>query len=358
MAVQQQLVIIDAMRYVAWIAWWALALCSTAYAQEKKWLPQIQLGDSIQLVTIDSFWYKGKLMQQTDSTLTISSFQQSSRTDVVTLKEVARIKLNTGAWVYNPLINEPEIAVSSSGELKLEKTIEPGVAPVYTVYDPSISEAEKMADQLGANKRELEDANTYAPSYFITENAIGMEKGNVYYKSFCFLYHNVSYAIDDHFSVGGGIELVSALLQQPFGHLQAKAQTRINKHIHVSVNWIYGGVYSIANANMPFDIQLITGTVTLGNKRNNVSFGTGFNSLKKGEPHYTFAGALALSDYVAVVTDNTLFYANETQQATSLALGLRWSGNKNVALDFFLMASNAFDNQFYGIPVLAVHLKL
>ncbi len=346
------------MRYVAWIAWWALAFSSTAVAQEKKWLSQLQLGDSIQVVTVDSFWFKGNLQQQTDSTLTVSSFQQSSRIDVVTIREIARIKVNSGAWSYNPKFIESEMSTSSSGELKVEKVKEPSSIPVYQVYDPSLSEAEKKADQIGANKRELAEANTYAPSYLLTENAIGMEKGDVYYKSIFFLYHNVSYAFDDHFSAGGGVELISAMLLQPFAHLQAKAQTRLAKHIHVSANWVYGGVFSMLNSTIPFDFTLITGTVTFGNKRNNLSLGTGFNTLKKGEPHYTFAGALALSDYVAIFTENTLFYANDTQRATSVSLGFRVGGNKNVALDLCLIGSDVFQTEFFAIPVLAAHLKL
>jgi len=181
-------------------------------------------------------------------------------------------------------------------------------------------------------------ANPHHTRYLFSPSAYNLKKGEGYYQNIYATVQSFNYGLSDHFSLGGGTELISLFSGYPLIMVTPKFGG-----YRVSDNWqAGGGVLFVGGFNDDFNggAGIGYGIATAGNEDRNITFGLGWAFSTEGDveskPVATISGMYRFSKNIAFVSENWLIPFDGYEPFFSY--GLRFFGEK-IAVDIALINS-------------------
>lgn len=208
--------------------------------------------------------------------------------------------------------------------------------------------------------------------YTFNNNYQGLKRDEIYYQNIMLLYNGLDYGITDNLSIGGGAFFLGFI---GFFNVHVRTQFKINRLISIGASYNHfvmpNSSNNIESSNVR-EIGLLSGGITLGNSKANMTIGTGFvsfadetNNSSKEFPNnltFTFAGAVRINKTLYIVTDNSFFETNSNRVITKFnTFGFRVLDSATT-FDFgFLSGYNKIDKNGDGrqvFPYITVTHKL
>jgi hypothetical protein len=274
---------------------------ATIYAQK--------VGSTVQIETKDNNRIKGKVLEKTETHLTIET--------------------------------------ASTGNITIERN------KIKDVEEINVIEGGKFAYE-----------NQHASRNFMTPTAFGVRKGEGYYKNTELILNSVNYGVTDYFSVGASADIIGPLMGQlPFlMTFNAKLSTNLNKNAAIA------GGFTLTRAGdneNSLKSGIIYSVVTLGNKNHNITLGGGFPIVfqatnKLSNPLlFTVSGQYRFSNNFSLITENWFTRVNSASGGLGLT-GIRYM-RKGFAFDTAILyggvgsaiSSSTFSGVF-PIPYVSV----
>jgi hypothetical protein len=213
------------------------------------------------------------------------------------------------------------IVVFTSNSLKLE------VAATDIVFV-------KKVDPSSFHKGKYWFQNPHYTRYLFGPSAFSLKKGEGYYQNIYGVVNSVNFGITDHFTLGGGTELISLFIGYPVLMLNPKlGNYQVGNKLHAG-----GGSFLALAEDGIFGIGY--GIITQGTPDKNITFGLGWAFSSSGDleakPVVTISGASRLSKNISFVTENWLIPFDGYKPVISY--GLRFFGER-IAVDFAFINS-------------------
>ncbi len=146
------------------------------------------------------------------------------------------------------------------------------------------------------------DPGQHKTRYFFAPTSYNLEKGDLYYNSLYFFLHDVQYGITDQFSLGMGTSIAGF----PF-YVTPKLTIPYNDKSSFAI----GDILLLGTWNTDFFGNLLYGTYTYGDYRNNITVGGGHLYTRAGEitsttnaPVVNFSALAQMSDHIYFITEN------------------------------------------------------
>jgi hypothetical protein len=274
----------------------------TAHAQK--------LGSTVQIETKDNNRIKGKVIEKTDTHLTI----ETASTGNITIER-------------NKIRDIEAINLIDAGDFAFE--------------------------------------NQHASRNLMTPTAFGVKKGEGYYKNTELVFNSIHYGITDHFSVGASADIMGPLTgNRPFlMTLNTKLSTPLGKNAAIAGGFTLiqtRPIFSFGNETDGTSNGILYTVVTLGNKNTNLTVGGGYSMLLNKKPQQnpsntallTLSGQYRLSDHFALLTENwTSFSGGEI--ATIGGIGGRYM-RKGFAFDVAIPYALGREHGVSPIPYVSV----
>jgi hypothetical protein len=250
----------------------------TAHAQK--------VGSTVQIETKDNNRIKGKVIEKTDTHLTIETASTGNITiERNKIRDIEEINLiDTGAFAYE---------------------------------------------------------NQHASRNFMTPTAFGVKKGEGYYKNTMLVFNSVNYGITDHFSIGASADIIGLLSSEriPFVmSLNTKLSTSISKNAAIAGGFTVARVGASGESG---SAGILYSVVTFGDKNKSITLGGGYPILFKNTSNrnnpllFTISAQYRLSDNFSVLTEN--WFAGASEGAGGIgSIGGRYM-RKGFAFDFAIM---------------------
>ncbi len=146
------------------------------------------------------------------------------------------------------------------------------------------------------------DPGQHRSRYFFAPSSYNLEEGELYYNSLYFFLHDLQYGISDQFSLGMGTTIIGF----PF-YVTPKITIPYNE----KSNFALGDMLILGTWNSDFFGNLLYGTYTRGDYRNNVTVGGGYLYTQEGDltlttnaPVFNFSALGKVSDHIFFITEN------------------------------------------------------
>jgi len=337
-----------------------LILCTCASAQQQTY--SLKYGDSVQLVTKDSFWYKGIFISQNDSALVL--YKPYADNFSILKREITYLRINNQALhkqVHqevntNPkqelpidTIPKPETSYDLDKPRQTPSTNKPRLS---VVYPESVQKEQEIKKKLKSNSDNSSDL--YNGNYFFSGSAIQLPKNEGYYKGYYGLFHTFHYSPTNNITIGVGSELYTLLNGSPMMLLQAKVTTPIGDNVHIGGSYVFFKFFSPT----PTDpIHVATGIFTIGHTKANFSVSSGARIGGTPKPVLAISGYYEPSDNIAFITENLLIPYSANEYYNVYSLGVRWVSNWEMLLEGGLYSNPEIFNAFFGIPYFSAILK-
>lgn len=216
-----------------------------------------------------------------------------------------------------------------------------------------------------------DDSNKYnSKSYFTSQSAIPLKKGEGFYQNTLLLHNSATYAVADGLNFSGGLVLLPNVFDgkiAAYGLLNARFANSLSESIHVSGN------LNIMLDEKFFQINPIV-KATFGNRLNNITTGLGFSTISTYSeiganrasnllPFIEISGKVRLVKFLSIISESrisTSSFSNKESQSNfnnnSLInlTGIRLQFKKH-KIDLALSSAN-FGGQFligYGLPYVS-----
>ena len=164
--------------------------------------------------------------------------------------------------------------------------------------------------------------------YFLFPSGYSLRKGQSYYENIWVFANSYSYGVTDNFTISGGAEVFSLLFlqQRPLMYLSPKFSIPFKEQ---------KGAFGISSTILvlPEDnfnaLGFISGSLTLGSRNNNVSFGVGAGfdfdgGITDEIIPLTFSFVKRLSSKISLMSENWLILENDFNDSVSiLSAGMR-----------------------------------
>ena len=138
--------------------------------------------------------------------------------------------------------------------------------------------------------------------YFFAPSSFNLEEGDLYYNSLYFFLHDLQYGISDEFSIGLGTTLIGF----PF-YVTPKITLPFNDKSSFAI----GDMLLLGTWDSDFFGNLLYGTYTRGDSRNNITVGGGHLYTRPGDltsttnsPVVNFSALGQISDHIYFITEN------------------------------------------------------
>jgi hypothetical protein len=191
--------------------------------------------------------------------------------------------------------------------------------------------------------------NPHYTRYLFGPSAFNLKKGEGYYQNIYGVINSVNFGITDHFTFGGGTELISLFSGYPILILNPKLG---NYTIGNKLNAGGGAFLGLTKDGM---LGIGYGIITQGTEDKNITLGLGWAFSSEGsletKPVVTISGASRISKNISFITENWLIPADGYQPFFSY--GLRFFGER-IAVDIAFINSPdiAKDAIAIGIPYI------
>jgi len=261
------------------------------------------------------------------------------------IDDFVRIELNNGKNYKGKILNVSEKTIEISIQEAGIFIIERKNIKKIKVFDPFASDAAYDYD------------NPLYSKYYLGESAIGLKQGEGYYQNIMIVGNFFAYGFTDNFSVSAGFESVSLLtgLGLPVTFVNPKLTFHSpNDQVHFGVgNFL--AIAPVDNGDDDFNFGGTTyGTVTAGDKNNNISFGIGLPYGTDGgfsdNPILQLAGMGRLSNKLGVVGE--IMFGDAGDNFAAGTVNLRFI-TKHAVFDVGAAFAKGSD---FGIPVASAAL--
>ena len=210
---------------------------------------------------------------------------------------------------------------------------------------------------------------TYGSHYFIGSSAIGLDRGDGFYKNTLVTYNSVTYGLSDHLSAYAALDLASLIASKDNGPVWS-ARLQLNTHsegvLHAGVNVFYLNVLSPAYRNdegtsdPKKGFGAAMGLLTLGDPDNNLTLSGGWftDGQQAGRgPLWSVAGAVRLFPNVQLISENWI-YSDPDDPYVAFSGGIRVLGNE-LAIDVGLVYDEEFTSKItpIGAPFVSATLN-
>lgn len=210
------------------------------------------------------------------------------------------------------------------------------------------------------------DRNLHGSHYLFGASAIPLDQGQGIYKNTLLSVNAVNYGLTRHFSVGGGVELISIITGRESGPVyfaNAKLAADVSEVFHVGVNAFYINYPFPANLEDPQfterrpGFSVVTGAVTLGDPDIQLTLSGGISrdfDADKTRPAASVAGMWRLFPRMALITENWLFF-DDPDDYSAICFGVRFIGS-TVAVDVALVNNKQIREEVLpvGLPIFSV----
>ena len=308
-----------------------LLLCflfETALAQKNNKL-DFKYGDSIQLVTNDSFWYQGIFIKQTDSTLMLQKLYADNF--YVLKKNVVFIKVNNGS-MERVIHQDSSFVTKRRINYELNDTTPSDVMNYRDKprrFNNKSNEAFREINESESDaNQDLDYGDLYTGNYFFSGSAIQLPKNEGYYKATYLLFHSINYSLTDYLSIGAGTEFFTMLLGSPFGMLQTKLTTQLDENIYVGVK--YNFFTPLSSTRIINPSHIVTGMFTWGSPQVNVSANFGGVLGNSVLPTAAISGYYETDYNFALITENVIAPIVDDEYLSLFSFGVRWINLRNV----------------------------
>jgi hypothetical protein len=351
--------------YMRIILVWILGLTATlTLAQQLNNPFDFKYGDSIQLVTVDSFWFKGMYVNQNDSMLILHKPYSDNFT--VLKREIAYIKVNgqklhkvsNGQLYPEPtdITTTPKDTTTPVSPRRAALPTSPNKPRLSVIYPNGVSKEEEIRQKIKAPSNDISDL--YTGNYFFSGSAIQLPKGEGYYKGYYALFHTVNYSFTDYFSLGAGTELYTLLTGLPMVMLQGKLTTRLGDNTYIGGSYMFFKIFTPLSNSTPIEpIHITTGIFTIGSTNANISFNAGARVGSLVQPTLAISGYYEPSEDVALISENILIPIDQNTYYPLYSLGVRWLSNYDVTWEAALYSNKEIFYSFIGIPYTSAIFK-
>jgi hypothetical protein len=245
-----------------------------------------KVGNTVQIETKDNNRIKGKVIEKTDTHLTI----ETASTGNITIER-------------NKIRDIEEINLIDTGKFSYE--------------------------------------NQHASRNFMTPTAFGVKKGEGYYKNTMLIFNSVNYGVTNHFSIGASTDIIGLLSSQRTPlvmSLNTKFSTAVSKNAAIAGGFTVTRVGDLGESR---SAGILYTVVTLGDKNKSVTLGGGYPILFQNTDNqtnpllFTISAQYRLSDNFALLTEN--WFASASEGAVGIgSIGGRYM-RKGFAFDFAVM---------------------
>lgn len=202
--------------------------------------------------------------------------------------------------------------------------------------------------------------NNSRTHYYIGPSGFMLKRSEAYFQNSYFLFNMFNYGITDNFTLGGGCEMVSLVMEKPIVVLAPKVGIEISDHLHLAAGWI--SAFLIGWSEKAVGAGLLYAMGTIGSQTRNVSIGAGWGNLwaqrmqdRSEAPFATLSTRLSLAKRLAFVSENWLKCRDE--MTTVSFTGLRLSGDRmSVGLGNLLVYNEP--TGLSGIPYIDMTLSI
>ena len=184
-------------------------------------------------------------------------------------------------------------------------------------------------------------ANPNATRLFFAPSGQMLKKGEGYFADYELFFPGFAYGITDNISVGGGVSLIPAALDEQVYYFTPKVGMSFGDQIHVSAGLLVAGTKGGTGG-------IGYGAGTFGNGDASVTVGVGYGFAGgdiENKPVAMLGGEKRISRRVALVTENYLLPTSEDNLVYSF--GLRFIGEK---LTTDLALFNVAGSGIIGLP--------
>jgi hypothetical protein len=184
-------------------------------------------------------------------------------------------------------------------------------------------------------------ANPNATRLFFAPSGQMLKKGEGYFADYELFFPGFAYGVTDNISVGGGVSLIPAALDEQVYYFTPKVGMSLGDQIHVSAGLLVAGTKGGTGG-------IGYGAGTFGNGDASVTVGAGYGFAGgdiKSKPVAMLGGEKRISRRVALVTENYLLPTSHDNLVYSF--GLRFIGEK---LTTDLALFNVAGSGIIGLP--------
>ncbi|MFM7079166.1 MAG: hypothetical protein ACKOYC_05195 [Bacteroidota bacterium] len=239
-----------------------------------------------------------------------------------------------------------------------------------TKYIPRIEVSYQSISQIEIIPKENIQGGTYwfrnphTTRYFFAPSAFNLKKGEGYYQNTYLFLNSFNVGVTDHFSIGGGFEIISLFGSMSSGEFSPVFFITPKVSFEAAKNFHYGfGVFYLNVPDLFEEGRSGAGITyamgTYGSENRNITVGSGLSFTDSGfdsSPIFTLCGLSRFSKRTAFVTENWILYDGpETNGIYSY--GFRFFGPK-IAVDLgFINNSDISRALFLGIPYVDFTVK-
>ncbi len=193
--------------------------------------------------------------------------------------------------------------------------------------------------------------------YLFGPTAYTLEKGEGYYQNIYVLFNAAFVGITDNWDVGGGLELISTLSENPILFVSTKLGFEVVNNFHLAGGAFVGNLAGFDVLDDNEILGVFYGVGTFGNREDHISLGLGYGFFE-GEftdrPQITLSGIKRISRRVSLVSENWLLPVDEYFVAFSA--GVRLMGDKTT-FDLALIRTSEWDVELLAVPFLGFVYK-
>jgi len=201
--------------------------------------------------------------------------------------------------------------------------------------------------------------NPNATRYLFSPSAIPLRRGEGYYQNSYLMINMFNVGATDHFSMGGGFELISTFTGHPTVFITPKISGKVGENTYLGIGTIAG--FTTLTGEGSNDISgfgITYGVATYGNRDNNLTTGIGFGFADgsfQQKPFITISGMKRISRKVGFVSENWLIPVVGYEYVITYAL--RFMSEK-ITVDFgFINNQDIARGIFIGIPYIDFVVK-
>lgn len=272
---------------------------------------------------------------------------------VIDSTKLYRVEMNEGSVFIGNVIGRDSIS------LKMKTSSIPMVHIAYSSIKSFVA-----VDAENYKKGEYWFPNPHASRYLFGPTAFSLQRGDGYYQNTYLLLNSFNYGVTDHFTFGGGVELMSLFGgfdsdgSDPIIFITPKYTWNLNPKWNVGTGIIYASLPDFGADGSRSGVGIAYGIATYGNIEHNITGGLGwgfegdeFNS----KPIITISGMSRIASKAALVSENWLIPVDGYYGIYSY--GLRFFGEK-LAVDLALLNNKDIAEEiFIGIPYIDLVVK-
>lgn len=202
-------------------------------------------------------------------------------------------------------------------------------------------------------------ANPNPTRYLFGPTAFQLKKGEGYYHNTFIFLNSMNYGMNDYFSIGGGIELISTLVTLANGEFSPiliftpKAAVPVSDNVRIGGGIIYASMLDFRTFESN-GVGIAYGIGTVGSEDTNFSLGLGSgfaNNSFQTKPFITLSGTTRIAKSLALVSENWMI-PNNSGYWNVYSGGIRLFSDK-ISADIAILTNKDLRDIFsIGIPYI------